>query len=160
RPTAEEAERWWGRRSPAGIAAVCGLISGNLELIDFDNRSEEIYPRWCQEVESCAPGLLDRLCHHRTPRPGTHVFLRCAAEVGGACKLATDPDQADAKHRTLIETKGEGGYGVLPGSPKECHEKKAEYAHVRGPKLYDLKLVTADERELLHCCARLFDEAA
>src|SRR5262249_13577672 len=117
RMTADEARRLWDRPDPPGIAVICGAVSGGLELIDFDVDADNIFPAWCDLVEVECPGLVGRLSVVRTPRPGYHVRYRVkGGQVPGNDKLASDP-RRPAKEQTLIETRGEGGYALAPGSP-------------------------------------------
>jgi hypothetical protein len=78
------------------------------------------------------------------------------APVPGNTKLAIDP-AAPANDRCLIETRGEGGYALAPGSPPECHENNDVYVRWSGPFLTELPSITAEERETLWRCARSFD---
>jgi hypothetical protein len=71
-------------------------------------------------------------------------------------KLAEDPS-VSILERTLIETRGEGGYALAPGCPAECHETKRLYEHACGPDLCHLSDITPEEREVLLRCARYFD---
>jgi hypothetical protein len=159
-PTEAEARRWFGGPRPPGIAVLGGKVSGGLELSDFDREAETIFPQWRELVESEAPGLLARLCVVRTPRPGYHVRYRCTeVPIPGNMDLAIDP-VVKGKERKLIETRGEGGYGLAPGSPAECHELNATYEHVSGPALTNLETITAAEREVLIRCARSFNREA
>ena len=48
----------------------------------------------------------------QTPRPGQHVYYRCPV-IQGNQKLAQALD-ADGKPKTLIETRGLGGYTIIP----------------------------------------------
>jgi hypothetical protein len=157
--TDAELERWYAEESTFGIAIVCGKISGNLELLDFDRDAEIIFPAWCFLVESEAPDLLGRLNVVKTPRPGFHVRYRCQEVViPGNTKLAQDPN-LPADDRTFIETRGEGGYGLAPGSPARCHETGRLYEHHSGPDLEHLETITAAEREILWRAARSFDRS-
>lgn len=86
-PTRAEIEAWFAR--PAGLARVCGAISGNLETIDFDVDGEiepslgitadSLCREWGAIVEEARPGLLSRLTVIATPRPGWHVSYRCTS---------------------------------------------------------------------------------
>lgn len=155
--TAEEASRWWDRPDPPGIAVICGSASGmGIEQIDFDAEADAIFPAWRDLVEESCPGLVGRLCVTRTPR-GWHVGYAVDGHVPPNDKLARDPAQPDAKRRTLIETRGEGGYVVAPGSPPECHPDGKTWTHHSGPELWDAPCLSADEREVLVACARWFD---
>jgi hypothetical protein len=156
-PTEAELREWFDGPDPPGIAIVGGDVSGGLETIDFDKMADSIYPKWCELVEAERPGLTARLCVVRTPRPGFHVRYRCAeAPIPGNCKLAVDPS-LPANDRTLIETRGQGGYALAPGGPPECHETGRTYEHVAGPDLTHLEATSADDREVLWRCARSFD---
>lgn len=170
RASEEEARRWWGHRSPPGIAAVCGPVSGGLEVIDFDREAAALFPRWQAAVEESWPGLLDRVCVVRTPRQpagGYHAWLRCSAiPTPGSTTLASlsraeqrvEKALAEREGRKaelkLIETRGEGGYALVPGCPPECHPNHACYVHEAGPPLASLPQLTADERDTLFICAR------
>jgi putative DNA primase/helicase len=165
-PTPEELRQWHGRRRPLGIGVVCGRVSGNLELLDFDHAADAVFPGWCALVEAECPGLVARLSVVRTPRAprGFHVRYRCrGATIPGNLKLAeelyTDPATGKPKRRVLIETRGEGGQALAPGCPPECHPSGGLYVLRAGPDLTDLPDVSAGEREALLRCARSFDRA-
>ncbi len=96
-----------------------------------------------------------RLSVCKTPKPGYHARYRCPA-VGGNQKLAADPEKPPDK-RTLIETRGEGGYFLAEPCPPECHPTKRRYEHHSGPPVTELPTITSAEREVLIRCARSFD---
>jgi hypothetical protein len=163
-PTEDEVLSWYARKDPPGIGLINGKVSGNLELLDFDKDADANFPHWCELVEAECPGLAARLTVVRTPRrpAGYHVRYRCpGVEIPGNTKLAeesaTDPGTGKPTKVVLIETRGEGGYGLAPGSPAECHEERRAYEHLSGPKLSQVQPVTAAERELLWRCARSFN---
>jgi hypothetical protein len=169
-PTAAEWESWM-TASPEAICIVCGAISGNLEMIDFDCAGEA-YEAWRAMVEEIEPGLVDRLFVESTPSGGRHVVYRCEAPVCGNTKLAqrrvdaggdapvviggktlTPRRGADGKWSvvvTLIETRGEGGMFLCAPSP--------DYEAVAGT-LASPPLVTAEEREVLLGCAWRMNDA-
>ena len=156
-----EARRIWDRPEPPGYAIVGGAISGGMEMLDLDNEAELIYPQWAMLVEEQAPGLVDRLPVVRTPRSpaGFHVFGRHPdIDVPGHMKLAEDPSRP-AKERTLIETRGEGGYVVGCGSPVECHETGRTWEHIAGPPPWEAPALSIEERDILLLCARYFDRS-
>jgi hypothetical protein len=160
-PTADEVKEWWAGRHPPGIAIIGGKVSGNLEQLDFDYLAEAIYPEWCALVRAECEGLVERLSIVRTPRRpvGYHARYRLTGMVvPGNLKLASVPNKKDdGKKVVAIETRGEGGYAVAPGSPATCHENKKCYKHVGGAPLTNLAVITAEEREVLIRCARAFD---
>jgi hypothetical protein len=170
-PTSEELGRWFGDRCRA-VCLVCGAVSGNLEMIDFD-LGGEAFDAWRRAVESAAPGLVDRVVVESTPSGGRHVVYRCEAAVCGNTKLAGKRIEADgpedlvvgtksfrprrdAEGRwhivvTLIETRGEGGMFLC--APSEG------YAVLQG-ELLGPPAVTPDERDVLLGCAWALDELA
>lgn len=101
-PTTTEVESWFAGRHDA-ICIVCGKVSGNLEVIDFDNHGE-LFPKW---KESIPADLLEKLVVEQTPSGGFHVVYRLAEEPCGNIKLAQG--ERDGKLTTLIETRAEGG---------------------------------------------------
>jgi hypothetical protein len=141
--------RWFGPWSRAdALAIVTGRVSGNLEVLDFDD--PELYEPWADTVRGNVPDLWPRLAVVRTQSGGTHVYLRCADGIDGNRKLAVDPARPGGKF-TLIETRGEGGYVLAPPS--------AGYTPVQGD-LTAVPFLDGLERELLVDIARAFSRAA
>lgn len=160
----------WFQASTHAVCLVCGAVSGNLEMIDFD-LGGEAFPAWRKAVEAASPGLVDRLVIESTPSGGRHVVYRCQSPVCGNTKLATkridtegpgelvvgskpfSPRQ-DASGRwhvavTLIETRGEGGMFLCAPS--------AGYEVLQGD-LRDPPVISPDERDVLLGCAWALDE--
>src|SRR5262245_49345408 len=107
-PTPEEWTGWVASRR-CGLVIVLGAVSGNAEVIDVDDPS--ILRPWYDLVEAVAPGLIARLVSVQTPRNGRHLYYRCPV-IEGNQKLALD-----AQRHTMIETRGQGGYTLIPPSP-------------------------------------------
>ncbi len=101
-PTEAELKAWFAN-GPDALCIICGRVSGNAEMIDFDVGGE-LYEAWSKRIP---PDLLARLAVESTQRGGRHVFYRCEAPVCGNMKLAQRRD--NDKTITLIETRGEGG---------------------------------------------------
>jgi hypothetical protein len=59
----------------------------------------------------------------------------------------------------LVETRGDGGYGLVPGCPPECHETGRTYQHHSGPPLTELPVLTAGAVAILKKCARVLGDA-
>jgi putative DNA primase/helicase len=155
-PTSKEIRDWFLQSEwwvEYGIAILGGAVSGNLEIIDLDNW--DVVEPWTKLVAERAPGLLQRLVRVKTPRPGLHAYYRCTT-ISGSQKLACvpDPDQDGKKPKTLIETKGEGGYCLGPPSPGACHKSGRCYQFVGRKKLTDVQTITPTERDVLLDCAR------
>lgn len=150
--TVEELEQWF--KNGNGLALVAGEISGNLEVFDFD--APDLFEEWCQLVNEFAPNLLSRLPLAQTPSGAYQLYYRCKV-IQGNQKLAQKPLDGQTGYDTLIETRGEGGYAIVPPSSAACHPDKKPYVMLRG-KLWELPEITEDERKVLFDCARTFDE--
>ena len=179
-PTGDELGAWFAE--PVGASGgdtsmclVCGSISGNLEMIDFDNwdgGGGEAFDAWRAAVEAEIPGLVDRLVIETTPSGGRHVVYRCESPVCGNTKLAQrwiesdgpEPIVVGAKEYvprrdavsgvwhaavTMIETRGEGGLFLC--APSEGYE-------LLSGDLADPPVITAEERDVLLGAAWALDE--
>ena len=142
RPITVDVERWFSDRHNA-ICLICGKVSGNLEVIDFDQHGE-LYPAWEAQIQA---ELKSKLVIERTQAGGFHVAYRCAEVVGGNTKLAQGI--RNDKLVTLIETRGEGG--LILCAPSDGYTlTQGDYA--------DLPILTAEERKLLLNTATQLDE--
>lgn len=132
-PTEEEVRRWFAEPREAQCL-VCGKVSGNLEVIDFDNHGE-LYSKW---KDAIPVDLLARLVIEQTQSGGYHVAYRCQDEVCGNIRLAQG--ERNGKMMTLVETRGEGGLILCaPGDG---------YSLVQGDYTA-LPVLTKEERETL-----------
>lgn len=168
----EELDRWYADGSTANsVGIVCGAVSGNLEMIDFD-LGGAAYERWRNVVEDAAPGLVRRLVIETTPSGGRHAIYRCADSVGGNVKLAAKRFEADdatplwigAKEYvprqdragkwhctvTTIETRGEGGMFLC--APSEGYE-------IVQNDIAEPPIVTTEERDIMLGAAWSLDES-
>lgn len=145
---------WYSTANNYGIGIVCGGVSGSLEVIDFDDAST-LKP-WLQFIiNSGAKDLANRLVINKTPK-GYHALYRCPGAIEPNRKLARRKGEGgDAI--VLIETRGEGGYVIAPGSPTSCHPSNLPYTVARGT-LESIPVLTADERDLLIEAAVSFNE--
>lgn len=156
--TDDELVRWFGGAKPAGIAAVGGAISQGLQCIDLDN--QEIAKQYHQTLLTVQQGI-PPLTEVHTPN-GVHLWYRCE-EIEGNQKLAWPP-QATKPFKALIETRAEGGYALLPGSPLGCHESGRPYLFFgEADPLEYLRdwsgppVITPGQRQFLLTLARSFD---
>lgn len=153
RSTEAERARWFDGPNPYGIGAIGGTVSGNLEILDFDHDAKKTFAAFMAAVEEQARGLSLLLVVAQTPSGGYHVWYRCPdGKIDGNKKLA----RTEAG-RTLIETRGEGGFVVAPGSPVACHKTGKPYQCEQGDPAIDLPHLTIAEREMLLSIARSFD---
>jgi hypothetical protein len=85
-PTEGELREMFKKAKAIGI--VTGKVSGNLEVIDFDNKAE-LFPIWKEIVNQEAPGLLERLLIQKSQSDGRHIGYRCPdVQIPGNTKLA------------------------------------------------------------------------
>ena len=146
----DEICQWFGN---AGIAIIGGVISYGLEIIDFDDPSK-LKP-WRDLCISQGLGDALKSCAFvKTPSKGWHVYYRCET-IEGNLKLAFNV--IDGKQDVAIETRGEGGYVVAPGSPPACHSAGVPYTLMHGD-LTALPMITPEQREGLHSAARSFNQ--
>lgn len=155
---------WWGEAT--GLGVVCGAVSGSLEALDFDER--DAYDDFVTSARAAGLGdLIDRLetgYVEDTPRQGVHYLYRCE-EIAGNLKLASRPTRAverrdpDDKIKTIIETRGEGGYLVLAPSYGTVHDTGRPYVR-RAGGFATIPTLTPDERRDLHRVARTLDRIA
>jgi len=157
-----ELQRWFGQQQ-LGIGIVCGPVSGNLLVIDFDRDSEQTYLLWMQLVRQQMPTVADQLAVVKTPRPGYHVWIACDEPPPAPQVLAytapeprlldTNSSVLDADGNqilapgVLIEVRSSGNYVIAPGSPPAVHESGREYVWHRGgpdkvPKLSSIHVHT------------------
>jgi hypothetical protein len=117
--------RQWFASGEFGIGVVCGAVSGNLLVFDFEDLAS--FDRWAALVPA---DILAALPVAETPGGGRHVYLRLSFPPPAGQKLACV--RADDKSYPLaLETRGEGNYVIAPGSPADCHESGRPYRWVR-----------------------------
>lgn len=150
-PTKAELVQWFHDET-RGMAAIGGTVSGCLEILDFD--APDLFEPWCITVDELCPGLIERLPLSQTPSNGRHIFYRCQ-EIEANLKLAQRLG-LDGWPETLIETRGEGGYAIIPPSPSACHPLRQPYVLLQGD-LARIPAITPTERQCLLNAARTFN---
>ena len=96
-PTDDELVQWFGDGVEHNIGIVCGAVSGNLVVIDFDDLSAVPYVADTAEI-------IKKTMAVKTGK-GIHIYERCREPLNGL-KLPN----------LHIDVKGEGGYVVAPPS--------------------------------------------
>jgi len=145
----------WYRQGFDGVGVVCGLVSGGLEMFEFEGRAIEagVADRFDQlAIEAGRAALLARLKYgylEQTPTGGLHLLYRCPAPTSKV--LARD-----AAGKVLIETKGEGGYTVIAPSAGPVHPTGGRWERLAGD-LGTIPIITPEERDALWDLARAVD---
>lgn len=107
------------------VAMIGGKVSGNLEIIDIDVKyNPGIDAILFSDISKFYPTLFAKLRIHKTPSGGYHILYRVwDGEIPGNQKLAgrnaTESElsvKPKSKTYNFLETRGEGGYALLPPS--------------------------------------------
>ncbi|MGA5764495.1 phage/plasmid primase, P4 family [Nonomuraea bangladeshensis] len=170
RPTRQQVEDWFTPGQHQGLGVVCGAVSGNLEMLEFEGRAvaENVLGDVGQLAEASGLGdLWQRVTTgyvELTPSGGIHLLYRVAGgEVAGNTKLARRPATVeelaanpDDRVKVLIETRGEGGWVVLAPSAGPVHATGKPW-QLLSTAPATIPTITAAERDLLHHLAAVFD---
>ena len=104
-PTELEWTQW---RHADAVCIVCGNVSGNLLMIDFDQQGKAL-----SDFDDKIPReLFDRLVIEKSQSGGFHIIVRSEASVAKNTILAKD-----SNGKVLIETRGEGGLFLCAPTP-------------------------------------------
>jgi hypothetical protein len=127
------------------IGIICGKISGNLEVLDFDLKNDPEKTIFDEFVKLVPEELISRLVCQSTVNGGFHLIYRCSDGVDGNQKLAHNTDG-----EVIIETRGEGGYF--------CHQKThyivKNGVFDMGTLNYEIPVISDSEHDLLLTAAR------
>jgi hypothetical protein len=129
-PTDGKLVEWFGDGvGPRGVGVVGGEASGNLMVLDFENRDGYCaYTIWRESLPDDLRQLVDTLPTVATPSGGRHVWVRLAQAHAG-CRLARFPDR-----RVKIEIRGNNHQVLAPGCPPECHKSGKPYTWLIPPE--------------------------
>lgn len=96
------------------VCVIAGKVSGNLECIDIDVKNwAGVDAMYFTQIKALFPDLWNRLRIHRSPSGGFHILYRIVDhEPEGNQKLCKKIGMKLA----AIETRGEGGYLLVPPS--------------------------------------------
>ena len=163
RPTTQELIDWFGKGTQQGVGAICGAVSGNLEMLELEGRAvaAQIHIQAKDMAENSGLGDLwqkiqDGYCEV-TPSGGIHWLYRISdGQVPGNQKLARRPGENGGVD-VLCETRGEGGFVILAPSAGSCHPSGEPWKILSG-SIQTIPTITLDEREALFSIFRCFDE--
>lgn len=152
-----ETEEKTKKIKPNGLAIVTGAVSGNLEVIDFDNKFgdiENVFRIFCNTPE--VKEIITGMTAETTQSGGYHLFYRCS-RIDTSKKVAlrlqdnTKPYHAATnKPIAIIETRGEGG--LIISSPTKGYNLIGE------SDLTKIKEITPEERDVLFQHLNSFNE--
>lgn len=148
--TEDEVARWIAQ-GITGWGLVCGAVSGNVEVLDFD--APEMFHPWRDQIPA---ELFARLVIQQTPSGGWHVIYR-APQVEGNQKLARRLNEDSGELVTMIETRGEGGQILVEPTTADYHPERKPYT-IRQGALTAIQTISADERADMLNAARLLNE--
>ncbi|MEW2161415.1 DUF927 domain-containing protein [Streptomyces sp. NPDC007084] len=157
RTTPEQHDGWFGGDRPRGIAVVYGQVSGGVELIEFEGLAirEGLLKDVTEIMEASGSRISEAWAAILTgwvtesPSGGRHFRFRVeGGDVPGNTKLAsrlaeedeyTDEERQRLREkpnarivRVLIETRGEGGYGLVEPSGGTVHASGRPYVRLAG----------------------------
>jgi hypothetical protein len=156
RPTLSDVRKWFYGKD-RGIGFITGVISGGLEMLDFDSLSA--YEQFAQQMrQEGLAWLLDRIeqGYKELSPKGVHLYYRCEL-VEGNKKLAQHPVQEPPWVESKIETRGEGGYSIGAPSKGGVHPSGQPY-QVQHGSLATIQTIAPEDRALLQAIARTLDE--
>jgi hypothetical protein len=161
RPTNSELKRWYGPHT--GVGVVCGAVSGGLECYDFDDRAT--YEAFKAAAAAFGlSGLVERVeagYLEESPSGGVHWLYYCESPACAKVAQRRLPDATGAgksKLKTLIETKGEGGYVIIAPTFGRVHPSGRPYRRLGG-SLATLVRLTEAERDAILALGRSFDQS-
>lgn len=162
RPLLRQIHNWYGAHT--GVGLVCGRVSRNLECLEFDD--SDVYSAYNGLAKATSlDGLVDKIAtgySEQSPSCGIHWLYRCSP-INGNTKPARRikrPEEMlhpEDKVKTLIETRGEGGYIIIAPSFGTVHPSGKPYLLLQG-SLETIATITTEEREALFELARSFDQ--
>ncbi|MFX4294082.1 hypothetical protein [Streptomyces bohaiensis] len=178
--TPEEHDEWFGPTGrAAGIAVVYGAVSGGVEMLEFEGRAVE--DGTLDEVgtvlsDSGLGDVWDAITTGwvtRSPSGGLHFRMRPEGEpVAGntrlAARLAREDEWTPEERqrvaerpgtrieRVLVETRGEGGYGIIEPSDSRVHPSGGAWELVAGGPS-TIPTVPADMASAVRDVCRMMD---
>lgn len=169
------------------VGLVCGIPSGNIEVIDIDQKYSldgKLFENYKTQIHLSDPLLLQKLVVQKTKNGGFHFIYRCD-KIGGNAKLAnrftTAAEKKDTYDKTFRyeltnEKNKDGEDGAKKVAEKASSNDKVRvlletrgeggqivcspspgYEIIHGD-LYGIKTITEDERDTLFSIARGFNE--
>ncbi|WP_406457060.1 bifunctional DNA primase/polymerase [Streptomyces sp. NBC_01622] len=179
RSTPAEHDQWFSGDRPAGIAVVYGAVSGNVELLEVEGHAvrDGILDELTEIMDASGLGepwraLLDGWASE-SPSGGRHYRARIeSGNVPGntklASRLAREDEYTDEERQRLrekpnakiirvqVETRGEGGYGIVEPSGGTVHPSGKPYLRLAGGPA-TIPTIDADTMDAIRDVCRMLD---
>lgn len=180
RSTPAEHDQWFPPGGANGVAVVYGAVSGNIEMIEFEGHAiaEGLLEEVTEIMEASGLGeewqaILTGWVTESPGGGGRHFRVRIdGAPVAGNRKLASRPAREDeltpeerqklaenpkAKIvRVQIETRGEGGYGLVEPSSGSVHPTGRPYLRKSGGPS-SIPTIDSEAMDAIHEICRMVD---
>ena len=164
-PTREQIDTWWTTTPSAGIGMLTGTPSDRIEMIELEGAAAHALPKLEQEAER--QGLAE-LWHqvtrgwvHASPSGGIHWHIRldpAAGTMPGNTKIARRRNPDTGRWTVLAETRGEGGYTVIPPTGGTNHPTGNAWTLLTGTPA-SVPTLTLEQRDQIHAIiAAVLDE--
>lgn len=168
RPSRETTESWF-IGGLDGFGVLCGEVSGQLEMLEFEGRavSEGVFDEFLERAETV--GLSDLVTaiqlgyEERTPSGGIHWLYKVKGAAKSNTKLARRPSSeqerlaGNSQIQVLIETRGEGGFTICAPSGGKTHPSGNAWELQHGGFTH-ITEITSEERDELYNLAQSFDQ--
>lgn len=168
RADADQIHAWFDRPG-YGLGIICGAVSGQLEMLEFEGRAvtEGLLKKASDIMADNGQADLWTLvctgCVDTSPSGGIHLLYRVGGQVAGNQKIARRPSSdaeleaaPGARVQVLIETRGEGGYTVAAPSGGTVHKTGGSWTRVAGGPA-TLPILSTDQRDALHAVLGCLD---
>ncbi|MFD7224806.1 bifunctional DNA primase/polymerase [Streptomyces sp. NPDC059892] len=179
RSTPEEHDAWFPAGKPAGIAVAYGAVSGGIELIEFEGTAiaDGLLDEVTDIMQASGLGVEWRAVlsgwASESPSGGRHFRVRIdGSPVRGNTKLASRlarPEEYTPEEtqrlaekpnsriiRVQIETRGEGGYGLVEPSCGTVHATGRPYLRMEGGPA-TIPTISHDRMDAIHEVCRMVD---
>lgn len=180
RTTGDQIWSWFGSDQATGVGCIYGAVSGNVEMLEFEGRAvaEGVLDEITELMENCGfASVWEAITTGwagQSPSGGMHFRFRVeGAPVKGNTKLASrearedelTADERELKRkkpnklilRGLIETRGEGGFGVCEPSHGKVHPSGKPYVRISGgPET--IPVIDAETYAAIHDICRAADQ--
>ncbi|MFG3259056.1 bifunctional DNA primase/polymerase [Streptomyces sp. NPDC048172] len=148
----------WFKDGHPGLGIVCGAVSGNLEVLEFEGAAitngtlAQFHAAVVRSGLVLPWSTLRTGCVIRSPSGGLHYYFRTPGPALPNTRLATK------NGNVLVETRGEGGYVITAPSHGPVHPTGQPYLLLQGGPP-TVPLLTIDDRDALLTTARSLDRA-